>query len=75
MDDEAPCYSASGTGDESSTIVFLVPDDVMRMPLAYSPLGLIEYPEKVYALERLNVLRFKPWSFLHECSCIIACIK
>ena len=27
---------------ESSTIVFLVPDDVMRMPLAYWPFGLIE---------------------------------
>ena len=34
---------------ESSTIVFLVPDDLLRMHLAYWPKGLIEYPEKVYA--------------------------
>ena len=34
---------------ESSTIVFLVQDDVLRMPLAYWPYGLKEYREKVYA--------------------------
>ena len=31
---------------ESSTIVFLVPDDVMRIPLAYWSSRLKEYPEK-----------------------------
>ena len=50
---------------ESSTIVFLVPDDVLRMPLAYWPRGRIEYPQKVYAGERLNVLRFKPWRLFY----------
>ena len=60
---------------ESSPIVFLVLDDVLRMPLAYWPSGLKEYREKEYA-EKLNVLRFKTWRFfLHECSCIIASIK
>ena len=34
--------------NESSTIVFLVPDDVLRMPLAYWPYRLKEYWEKVY---------------------------
>ena len=34
---------------ESSTIVFLVPDDLLRMPLAYWPQGPQEYREKVYA--------------------------
>ena len=34
---------------ESSTIVILVPDDVLGMPLAYWSNGLKEYREKVYA--------------------------
>ena len=33
---------------ESSTIVLHVPDDVLRMPLAYWPHGPKEYREKVY---------------------------
>ena len=32
---------------ESSTIVFLVSDDVLRMLLSYWPLGQKEYREKV----------------------------
>ena len=36
---------------ESSTIVLLVPDDVLRIPLAYWPYGLKEYREKVYAVK------------------------
>ena len=44
---------------ESSNIVFLVPDDVLRMPwhTGYGGGG-----EKVYS-ENLNVLRFKAWGF------------
>ena len=34
---------------ESSTIVFLVYDDVLRMPLSHWPYGRNEYPEKVFA--------------------------
>ena len=34
---------------ESSTIVFIVPDDLLRMPLAHWSYGLKEYREKVYA--------------------------
>ena len=34
---------------ESSTIVLLVPDDVLGMPLAHWPYQLKEYQEKVYA--------------------------
>ena len=45
---------------ESSTIVFLVPDNVLRMPLAYWSYGLKEYREKVY-----NVLRVKTWRFFY----------
>ena len=32
MYDEAPCYNALEQESESSNIVFLVPDDVLRMP-------------------------------------------
>ena len=34
---------------ESSNIVLVVPDAVLRIPLAYWPQGLKEYREKVYA--------------------------
>ena len=33
---------------EFSTIVFLVSDDVLKMPLAYWPYGLKEYQDNVY---------------------------
>ena len=60
---------------ESSTIVFLMPDDVLRMPLAYWPYGLIEYPQKVYAgkaeCSKISTMEI----FLHKCSLIIAFIK
>ena len=41
----APLERESG----SSTIVFIVPDDVLRMPLVHWSYGLKEYREKVYA--------------------------
>ena len=50
---------------ESLTMVFLVPDDGLRMPWHTGYRG--ECMQK-----RLNVLRFKTWRFLHDCSCIIA---
>ena len=45
MDDEAIRYSAS----VFAIIVFLVPDEVLRMSLAYWAYMLIEYLETVYA--------------------------
>ena len=44
---------------ESSTIVFLVPDDVLRMPWHTGYRG-----EKCMQ-KRLNVLRFKTWRFFY----------
>ena len=43
---------------ESSNIVFLVPDDVFRMPWQTGYRGGGECMQK-----RLNVLRFKAWGF------------
>ena len=50
---------------ESLTMVFLVLDDVLRMPWHTGYRG--ERMQK-----RLVVLRFKTFRFLHDCSCIIA---
>ena len=55
---------------ESSTIVFLVPDDVLKMPLAYWPKGLKEYREKV-----CDVLRFTTWKLFTRVSMFIVFIK
>ena len=50
---------------ESSTIALLVPDDVLRIPLAYWPMaiGAKRILGESVCRKRLNVLRFETWIF------------
>ena len=68
MYDEAPCYNALEQESESSNIVFLVPDDVLE---CLGMLAIRGGGGGGCMQKRLNVLRFKAWGFLHDCSCII----
>ena len=63
-----PLATAPLQESESLIMVFLVQDDVLRMPwhTGYRGGGCMQ--------KRLIVLRFKTCRFLHDCSCIIAFI-